>query len=77
MEVTLDLSPQEDLERLDALLSRRGFKDYIIFVRVERRDGRLQGGAVVQFGNDRMRKRIARRYHSFIAWWCEPSPPDR
>jgi hypothetical protein len=76
MEVALDLSPQEDLARLDDLLSRSGFKDYAVLVRVERRRGFLQSAAVVQFGDDRLRRRIARRYRSLVSWWWE-RPGDR
>jgi hypothetical protein len=72
MEVALDLSPQEDLACLDDLLSRSGFRDYTILVRVKRRQGFLRSGAVVQFGDDRLRHRIARRYRSLAAWWEPP-----
>lgn len=77
MEVTLGISPQEDLARLDALLSRSGFTDYTVMVRVERRDGCLRSEAVVQFGDDLVRHRIARRYRSLVSWWWEPPPRDK
>jgi hypothetical protein len=75
MEVTLDiLTHEDDLARLDDLLSRRGFTDYSILVRVERRDGHLRSGAVVQFGDDRDRHHIVCRYRSLVSWWWEPPP---
>jgi hypothetical protein len=74
MEVTLEISPRDDLARLDKLLSRRGFTDYAILVRVERRDGHFGSNAVVQFGDDHARHRIARRFRSLVSWWWEPPP---
>ncbi len=74
MEVTLDVSPHEDLARLDGLLSRLRFADYTILVRVERRAGHLRSAAVVQFGDDRARYRITRRYRSLVSWWWELPP---
>ena len=76
MEVALEISPHEDLERLEGLLSQRGFTDYMILARFERRAGQLRSSAVVQFGSDRVRSRIARRYRSLVSWWWEPPPRD-
>jgi hypothetical protein len=72
MEVALHLLSPQDLERLDALLSKSGFGDYQILVRVERCNGsRLGSSAVVQFGNTERRHRISRRYRSLASWWWE------
>lgn len=75
MEVTIDL-PRHDLPRLDDVLVRLGLGDYTILARVERRGGRLRDSAVVQFGGDRLRNRISRRYRSLVSWWWEPPPRD-
>ncbi len=74
MEVALDISTTGELARLDDLLSRSGFTDYTILTRVERRKGLLESSAVVQFGDDRARRRVARRFRSLASWWWEPPP---
>jgi hypothetical protein len=73
MEVTLDFSPEDSVAELDRLLRANGFTDYVILTRVERRGGRRNGSgsAVVQFGSESMRNRIARRYRSLVSWWWE------
>lgn len=75
MEVRLDLlSPEDDLARLDSVLAQSEFEDYAILVRLARRRG-VPGfafEAVVQFGEDRVRHRIARRYRSLVSRWWEP-----
>lgn len=79
MEVRLDmLSREEDLVRLDRVLAQSEFEDYAILVRLARRRG-VPGfafEAVVQFGNDRTRHRIARRLRSLASSWWE-APPRR
>jgi hypothetical protein len=74
MEVALEISMEDDLARLDKLLSGSGFADFAVMVRVERRDGQLRTHAVVQFGDDRERNRIARRFRSLASWWLEAPP---
>lgn len=83
MEVTLDASHQfvegrNDLESLDELLQREGYRDYTILFRLERRERvpGLRTYAVVQFGDDRARHRISRRLRSLASWWWE-APPHR
>jgi hypothetical protein len=74
MEVALDIATEEDIARLDHLLSRNGFKDYQILVRWERCREFLRSSAVVQFGDKGERHRIARRYCSLASWWWDPPP---
>ena len=79
MEVRLDmLSREEDLARLERVLAQSEFEDYAILVRLARRKG-VPGfafEAVVQFGDDRARHRIARRFRSLVRSWWE-APPRR
>jgi len=74
MEVTL-YDHGTDVDRLYALLVGRGFRDFVILLRLESRDGQAQTCAVVQFGSDRMRERIARHHRSLVSWWWEAPPP--
>jgi hypothetical protein len=70
MEITLDgYWRQADLDRLVTLLCSNGLNDFAILVRVECSDGHVRDNAVVQFGTDRERWRIARRHLSLVSWW--------
>ncbi len=79
MEVRIEmLSRADDLARLDKVLAQSEFEDYAILVRLARRSG-VPGfafEAVVQFGNDRARHRIARRLKPLVSSWWE-APPRR
>jgi hypothetical protein len=56
------------------VLAESEFGDYTILARLARRNGvpGFQFKAIVQFGDQRARKRIARRYSSLVSWWWEP-----
>ncbi len=74
MEVAIEmLSREEDLARLDRTLAESEFGDYTILVRLARSRGvpGFQFKAVVQFGDQRTRQRIARRHSSLVSWWWE------
>lgn len=77
MEVAIEmLSRSDDLARLDQVLAESDFGDYTILVRLARSSSApgFRFGAVVQFGNQRTRQRIARRYCSLVSWWWEAVP---
>jgi len=74
MEVAIELlSRSDDLARLDQVLAESNFGDYAILVRLARSSCApgFRFGAVVQFGDQRARQRIARRYSSLVSWWWE------
>ena len=75
MEITIDLWPGENIEGnatllgLDSLLSGNTGHDYDILLRLERRNGAMRSSAVVRFGTDMERQKIAKKYRSLVEWW--------
>jgi hypothetical protein len=77
MEVAIELlSRSDDMGRLDQVLAESDFGDYTILVRLARSRGvpGFRFGAVVQFGDQRTRQRIARLFCSLVSWWWEAVP---